>query len=57
MGWYGLDSFGPGQGPEADSCEHGNKSSSFIKRWEILQQLSACWLLTKDSMELVNNVW
>jgi hypothetical protein len=33
----GLDAFASGQGPEAASCEHGNKSSGSIKGREFDQ--------------------
>jgi hypothetical protein len=33
----------------ACSCEHGNESSGTVKCWEILEELSNCWLLNKDS--------
>jgi len=32
----GLDASGSGQGAMAGSCEHGNESSGFIKRGELL---------------------
>jgi hypothetical protein len=31
MGWCGLDLSGPGQGPVAESCEHCNDLSGFMK--------------------------
>ena len=34
-GVYWIKSY-PWQGPEAGSCEHGNKSSGFIKYGQIL---------------------
>jgi hypothetical protein len=37
MGWYGLDSFGSGQGPVEGSTEHVNEPSGSIICWEILE--------------------
>jgi hypothetical protein len=48
MGWCGLDLSGSGLGPVKGSCEHGDEPSGSIKCWEILEQLSDCWLLMKD---------
>jgi hypothetical protein len=31
------------------SCEHGNESSGFIKRWDILEWLHNWWILKKGS--------
>jgi hypothetical protein len=28
LGWYGLDSYGPGKGPMVGSCEHGNEKKN-----------------------------
>jgi len=36
MGRYGLIAPGSGEGPVADSCEHGNEPSGFIKGGEFL---------------------
>jgi hypothetical protein len=49
MVWYGLDSFGSGEGPVADSCEHGNEPSSSIKYLEVPEYLRNWWLFKKDS--------
>jgi hypothetical protein len=35
-GTCGLDSSGPGQGPVAGCCEHGNELSGSIKWGELL---------------------
>jgi hypothetical protein len=37
MGWYGLDRSGSEYGPGEGSCEHGNETSGFIKRWEVVR--------------------
>jgi hypothetical protein len=49
MGWYELDSPGPGEGSVAGSCEHGKEPSGSIKCWEILERLSDWRLLKKGS--------
>jgi len=36
VGNYGLDASGSGQGPVADSCEHGNEPLGSIKGGEFL---------------------
>jgi len=36
VGRCGLDASGSGYGPVADSCEHGNELSGFIKVGEFL---------------------
>jgi hypothetical protein len=41
----------------AGSCE-GNENSGSIKCWEIVEQLSTWWLLTKESagsLKLINS--
>jgi hypothetical protein len=35
-----LDSSGSGQGPVADSCEHGNETSDSVKDGEFIEYLS-----------------
>jgi hypothetical protein len=42
---------GSGEGPEEGSCEHGNEPSSFIKCWEVLQELRNRRLLKKGSAQ------
>jgi hypothetical protein len=37
MEWYRLDRSGSGWGPVEGSCEHGNKLSSSVKFWEVLE--------------------
>jgi hypothetical protein len=50
IGWgYGLNSFGSGLEPDVDSYEHGNRPAGSIKCWELLESLSNCWFLKKDS--------
>jgi hypothetical protein len=36
-------------GTNGSLCEHGNEHSGSIKCWEMLEWLSNCWLLKKDS--------
>jgi hypothetical protein len=45
----GLDSSGSGYGPVAESCEHCNKSSDFIKVGEFPELLSDHQFLKKES--------
>jgi len=49
----GLDASGSGQGPMADSCEHGNEPSCSIKSGEFVD-----WMLASSvgfcSVELVS---
>jgi hypothetical protein len=55
IGWGGMDwihlNMDRDQRQALANMVITNKSSGSIKHWEILEQLSACWLLTKDSME------
>jgi hypothetical protein len=53
-----LDSFFTGQGPQAGSCEYGNKPSNSIKGGEFLNWVSDYWLLKKNSapIELVGQL-
>jgi hypothetical protein len=52
----GLKSFGSTYSSEAGCCEHSNYISGSIKGGEFLNRLSDCYLLKKDSMELVSVV-
>jgi hypothetical protein len=49
VGSCGLDASGVEQGNVAGSCEHDNEPSGSIKGGQLLDQLSDCWLLKKDS--------
>jgi hypothetical protein len=41
------------QGPVAGSCEHGNKSSGFVKDGKFLDYHSDCQLLKNDSVSCI----
>jgi hypothetical protein len=54
-GWNGVESSGSEQGLAVDSCEHCIEPSGFIHFWEILEQLSNCWLVSYSGKETSSN--
>jgi hypothetical protein len=49
IGWDGLDwiDLAQDRGPVEGSCERGNESSGYIKRWEVVECLHS-WQLLKN---------